>query len=197
MSMTVTDASGQLNPAIQKELIALLPRLRRFARVLSGTRDEADDLVQAACERALRAIGGFEPGSRLDSWMFRILRNLWIDQLRRRKAERISEASDFELDSMTSEDGRHVTEQRLELAHVRTVIAGLPADQREVLALVCIEDLRYAEAAATLRVPIGTVMSRLGRARQALARATGRERTPTVRAHAMRAGPYRAADVAV
>ena len=76
---------------VRHEMILLLPRLRRFARALAGSREDADDLVQAACERALRAIDSWEPGSRLDSWMFRILRNLWIDQLRRKKSENIAD----------------------------------------------------------------------------------------------------------
>ena len=153
---------------VRNQIIVLLPRLRRFARALSGSADEADDLVQGACERALRSIDSWQPDSRLDSWMFRILRNLWIDQVRRRKAERIADPPDADLE-VPGEDGRRTVESRLELAQVRGAIATLPEQQREVLALVCIEDLSYRDAAAVLDVPIGTVMSRLARARQALA----------------------------
>ena len=128
--------------------------------------------MQGACERALRAIDSWEPGSRLDSWMFRILRNLWIDELRRKKAERIADGAEVDFEA-PGEDGRRTTESRLELMQVRALIAALPAAQREVLALVCIEDLSYREAAEVLQVPIGTVMSRLARARLALATATG------------------------
>jgi RNA polymerase sigma-70 factor (ECF subfamily) len=152
---------------VRHEMILLLPRLRRFARALAGSREDADDLVQAACERALRAIDSWEPGSRLDSWMFRILRNLWIDQLRRRKAENIADRWEGEIE-IAGEDGRRTTEGRLELAQVRATIATLPEPQRDVLVLVCIEDLSYREAAAVLDVPVGTVMSRLARARHAL-----------------------------
>jgi RNA polymerase sigma-70 factor (ECF subfamily) len=161
---------------VRREIIVLLPRLRRFARALVGSADEADDLVQGACERALRAIDSWEPGSRLDSWMFRILRNLWIDQMRRKRAERIAHGSSIGPET-PGEDGRRVTESRLELKHVRGRIAALPEHQREVLALVCIEDLSYREAAANLQVPVGTVMSRLARARQTLAALTDRPAT--------------------
>ena len=160
---------------VRHDMIALIPRLRRFARALAGSTDDADDLVQGACERALRAIDSWERGSRLDSWMFRILRNLWIDELRRKKAERIADGAEVDLEA-PGEDGRLTTESGLELMQVRALIAALPAAQREVLALVCIEDLSYREAAEVLQVPIGTVMSRLARARLALAAATGRAR---------------------
>jgi RNA polymerase sigma-70 factor, ECF subfamily len=153
---------------VRQQMIALLPRLRRFATALAGSRDAADDLVQGACERALRAIDTWEPGSRLDSWMFRIVRNLWIDQLRRRKAEKVVDDPDIG-SKVVGEDGRRTAESRLELADVRAAIATLPERQREVLALVCIEDLSYREAAAILEVQIGTVMSRLARARATLA----------------------------
>ena len=153
---------------VRHEMIAMLPRLRRFARALSKSREDADDLVQAACERGLRAIGSWEPGTRLDSWMFRIMRNLWIDQVRRRKTENVADLPDPG-GELTGEDGRQVVESRLELAAVRTAIANLPDQHRDVLVLVCIEDLSYREAAAILDVPVGTVMSRLARGRQALA----------------------------
>jgi RNA polymerase sigma-70 factor (ECF subfamily) len=100
--------------------------------------------------------------------MFRILRNLWIDQQRRKGRERIVDEHDGEIEAV-GEDGRRTTESRLELAHVRATIATLPAQQREALILVCIEDLSYREAAAVLDVPVGTVMSRLARARHTLA----------------------------
>ncbi|MCC6983848.1 MAG: RNA polymerase sigma factor [Bauldia sp.] len=154
---------------IRHQIILLLPRLRRFARGLTGSAAEADDLVQGACERALRAIGSWQPGTRLDSWLFRILRNLWIDDLRRR---RIAVSSEGPIDP-PGEDGRTVTEARIDLGRVRERIAELPPAQREVLVLVCIEDLSYREAAAVLDVPIGTIMSRLARARQALAASLG------------------------
>ena len=144
--------------------------------------------LQAACERALRAIDSWEPGSRLDSWMFRILRNLWIDQLRRGKHETVADLADAGIE-IAGEDGRRVAEGRLELAETRAAIAALPEQQRDVLVLVCIEDLSYREAAEVLAVPVGTVMSRLARGRLALssALAEGRKRT------SVRAGGARSA----
>lgn len=159
-------------------MIALLPRLRRFARGLSGSADDADDLVQGTCERALRAIGGWEPGTRLDSWMYRILRNLWIDQVRRHHPESLDEQTV----EIAGEDGRTTVETRLTLADVRAGIARLPPDQREVLVLVCIEDLSYRQAADILDIPIGTVMSRLARGRSALGAALSGETDAPVKA---------------
>ncbi len=154
------------------QLIALLPRLRRFGAALAGSLDAADDLVQSACERAFRAPDRFEPGTRLDAWMFRIMRNIWIDQ-RRAQGRGLGRAgpatSEPEvLESIMGEDGRDVTEARLKLDKVRATLATLPEEQREVIAAVCVEGLSYQEAAAMLDVPVGTVMSRLHRARRAL-----------------------------
>lgn len=165
---------------VRTEIAALLPRLRRFARGLARSAEEADDLVQGACERALRSIGSWQPGTRLDSWMFRIVHNLWIDTLRKR---RIDLSVDLAETDIPGEDGRRIVAGRLELADVRAAIARLPADQRDVLVLVCIEDASYREAAAILDVPIGTITSRLARARQALAAAlTEREAAASTRA---------------
>lgn len=155
---------------IGEEIVALLPRLRSFALSLARRRDEADDLVQAACERAFGAIDTWQPGTRLDAWMFRILRNLWIDRHRRRRDETSLDDDEAGL-SVTAEDGRHTVEVRSTMAAVRMAIDRLPEEQREVLMLVCVEDLSYRDAAEVLEVPIGTVMSRLSRARRALAAA--------------------------
>ena len=157
---------------VSDRLVAFLPNLRRFAISLCRSRDVADDLVQAACERALAAQGSFEPGTRFDAWMFRILRNLWIDQVRRAKTagptEDIAERHDISGDT-----GEREAEARLTLKSVASAIDGLPDEHREVLLLVCVEDLSYKEAAEVLAIPIGTVMSRLARARKNLAEAAG------------------------
>jgi RNA polymerase sigma-70 factor (ECF subfamily) len=173
------EASELMQSDVSRQMIAMLPRLRRFARALARSPDDADDLVQGACERALRAIDSWEPGTRLDSWMFRILRNLWIDQMRKRRME--TNAGLGPGPEIEGEDGRRTVESRLELADIRTVITELPEQQREVLALVCIEDMSYRETASILDIPIGTVMSRLARARQALVTARDQnERHPEV-----------------
>jgi RNA polymerase sigma-70 factor, ECF subfamily len=152
---------------IRQELIQLMPRLRSFARGLAGAADLADDLVQASLEKALRNLSGFAPGTRLDSWMFRIIRNTWIDTLR---ARRNTESQTTEvMESIVGEDGRRTTEARLHLAAVRQAMNALPEDQRVVLMLVCVEGMRYREVAEALDIPTGTVMSRLSRARLALA----------------------------
>lgn len=159
--------------AFANELIALLPRLRRFARGLTGAQDRADDLVQAACERALRAEARFEPGSRLDAWMFRIIRNLWIDGLRAGTSSGGTHLPLDEAEEIPHGDGPSRVETMLMLRKVREVIATLPPEQREVVALVCVEEMTYREAAEMLDVPIGTVMSRLARARRRIADAVG------------------------
>lgn len=156
------------------EMIALLPRLRRFARGLTGSEEEADDLVQAACERAIQRIGQWQPGTRLDSWMFRIMQNLWIDAIRMGKL-RGSHLSivDPESQQAPGMDGEQATMNRLTLEAVRRGVQRLPPDQRSVLLLVCVEGSSYKEAADTLGIPVGTVMSRLSRARLALNRMVG------------------------
>ncbi|MGL5114410.1 MAG: RNA polymerase sigma factor [Beijerinckiaceae bacterium] len=150
------------------ELIATLPRVRRFALSLTGKADEADDLVQATCERALKAQAQWEPGSRLDAWLFRIAKNLWIDEIRKRRvAGPMTPIEDAP--EAASEDGRDVAEGRLALESVTNAMNTLSPEHRQVLSLVCIQEISYKEAAEHLGVPIGTVMSRLARARQALA----------------------------
>ena len=158
---------------IRAQMIQILPRLRAFARSLAGAPDQADDLVQQTCERALRSLAHFTPGTRLDSWMFRIMQNLWIDTLRARP-DTVALAADAEGEDrpgadLVGEDGRVTTEARLHLADVRRAIRGLPEEQRIALFLVCVEGMRYRDVAEALEIPIGTVMSRLGRARAALA----------------------------
>lgn len=156
-----------------RDLVALLPRLRRFGIGLTGAVESADDLVQAACERALRAPERFTPGTRLDSWMFRIMQNVWIDQ-RRALRRRGPTTSDPEVvAALVGGDGRRVTEARLALEQVLAAMAALPDEQRAVLVAVCVEGLGYAEAAEALQLPLGTVMSRLFRARRALGTALG------------------------
>ena len=156
--------------SFQADLVALLPRLRRFARALSGNPDIADDLVQAACERALRGQDGFMPGTRFDSWMFRILRNLWLDSHRRRTARGgIHETLDV-AESIPGAEGAEAILARMEAKDVERALLRLPEEQREALVLTCIEEFTYAEAAAMLGIPPGTVMSRAARGRIALAR---------------------------
>lgn len=151
---------------VRSNLVAHLPRLRRFAWGLAGSRDEGDDLVQSACEKALARSHQFAPGSRLDSWLFRIVQTTWVDRLRQRRTRR-TDADDEALAAVA--DGRgHAGEARLALGTVERAIAALPEEQRGVLLLVSIDGASYREAAEILDIPIGTVMSRLARARLAL-----------------------------
>jgi RNA polymerase sigma-70 factor (ECF subfamily) len=152
---------------VRQEMVALLPRLRRFAFAQTGSREAADDLVQAACERALRRLDQFTPGTRLDSWMFRIIQTMWID--RKRCAGRRPEAGAKVIDLMPFDARIHEqAEAKADLAIVRAEVARLPEEQRLVLTLVAIDGQSYQQAAETLGVPIGTIMSRLSRARRRL-----------------------------
>lgn len=153
---------------IKAEIAALVPRLRRFAYALSGSREEGDDLVQTACLKALSRLDQFQPGTRLDSWMFRIVQTSHIDAMRRHSRWGVR-ADGEDVESM-SDGGRGAgqAEDRMLLARVRHEMAALPAEQRAVLALVGIEGFSYKEAAAVLSIPVGTVMSRLARARARL-----------------------------
>ena len=148
-------------------MVEILPRLRRFAYALTRNWDDADDLVQETCARALSRAHLWDPNARLDSWMFRIAQNLWFDRMRAAKVRgqfsEIDEANEY-----VDCDGRDVTERRLTLRAVERNLSLLPHDQQVVIALVCIDGLAYREAAEVLEVPIGTVMSRLARARSAL-----------------------------
>lgn len=159
--------TGSASDTFRRDLVALVPRLRRFALSLTGSAQNADDLVQAACEKALRNAAQFTPGTRMDSWMYRIVQTQWLDE--RRKTARRGTVIDPE-DAHLSDHGKaaNLPEDRLMLARARAAMADLPEGQRDVLALVAIEGLSYREAAETLDLPVGTVMSRLARARDAL-----------------------------
>lgn len=117
--------------------------------------------------RALSKLDQWQEGTRLDSWLFRIAQNLWFDKLRASKVR--GERIDIDaLENQVGEDGREVTESRLTLDAVASALSELPPDQKVVIALVSIEGLSYKDASDVLGIPIGTVMSRLARARAAL-----------------------------
>lgn len=168
---TVDEMSGE---AIRAQMTALLPRLRRFASSLTGNMPDADDLVQDTVERALRNLHRWQPGTRLDSWMYRIAQNIWIDAVRARRIRAAAKADPNE--GMAAFDGERAIEAKLNFADTCRALGELPEDQRAVVALVLIEGLTYRETADILEVPIGTVTSRLARAREALsARVFGTE----------------------
>jgi RNA polymerase sigma-70 factor (ECF subfamily) len=152
--------------AFEAELAGLLPRLRRFGRALARDAADADDLVQTALERALKAREQWTPGTRLDSWMLRIMRNCWIDETRSRTRRARTQAP--EEDGLDVGDPAADPEHRAAMRDVDRAMAALPEQQREVIALVLVEGLAYREAADVLDIPIGTLTSRLTRGRQAL-----------------------------
>ncbi len=148
----------------QRDLVALLPRLRRFARALTGSISDADDLVQATVERALARRSQWRAETSLSSWMFTIMRNAWIDEARTRSRRGPHTELDavFDLSDASSVDP-------VARVSVEQAMARLPAEQREAVALVLVEGLSYAEAARVIGAPEGTLTSRLVRGRLALA----------------------------
>ena len=151
----------------EEEMLALLPRLRRFARSLTRDLPDADDLCQLAVERALKSRDQWQPGTRLDAWMYRIMRNSWIDEARART--RRAQTFAPEEDGMdVGDDGHEAIERNVAISEVDRAMARLPDEQREVIALVLVEGLAYKEAAEILDIPMGTLTSRLVRGRQAL-----------------------------
>jgi RNA polymerase sigma-70 factor (ECF subfamily) len=152
---------------VREQLGQFTPRLRRFALTLTRSQVDADDLVQSTFERALAYLPQWQRGTRLDSWLYRIAQNLWIDQRRRARPRESTESDDAM--QLIGEDGRETHERRLMVRDAIRALGSLPDDQQAVLALVSIEGLSYGEAAKVLNVPIGTVMSRLARARRAIA----------------------------
>jgi RNA polymerase sigma-70 factor (ECF subfamily) len=145
-----------------------LARLWRYALVLSRARDVADDLVQATCLRAIERADQYVPGTRVDRWLFAILRSIWLNEIR---SQRIREGGGFvdAADALTTDGAREI-EMNITAAAVLRAIDRLPEAQRETVLLVYGEGYSYAEAAAALGVPIGTIMSRLAAGRAALAK---------------------------
>jgi RNA polymerase sigma factor (sigma-70 family) len=153
--------------ARQREIVEMLPRLRRLARVLARDAADADDLVQLTVERALTRLHQWRPGTRLDSWMFRIMKNAWIDESRARR-RRDGVFAPEEDGARIGDDGARAMQARLQAAEVERAMGRLPEDQRLAVALVLVEGLSYKDAAEVLEVPQGTLTSRLVRGRAAL-----------------------------
>ncbi len=157
-------------PLPQPDLLAAIPRMRRYARVLTGDSARADDLVQDALARAWEKRRLWAAGSDLRAWLFTVMHNIFINQ----RAMARHEKSDVSLDA--EGEGREAWQipvqptqyMRMELLELMQHVGRLPVDQREVLLLAAVEELRYEEIAAVLAIPMGTVMSRLSRAREKL-----------------------------
>jgi RNA polymerase sigma factor (sigma-70 family) len=151
-----------------EDIVALLPRLRRLARALARAPSDADDLVQLTVERSLTRSAQWAPGTRLDSWMFRIMKNAWIDEHRARKRHGLVVVSDEAAGAAAAFDGGEAMHTRLQASEVERAMARLPEEQRLAVALVLVDGLSYKEAAEVLQIPQGTLTSRLVRGRAAL-----------------------------
>lgn len=144
-------------------IVQHIPRLRRYARALAGDRYAADDLVQDTLERAWNKFHLWRPGSDLRAWLFSIMHNVFVNQMRSRR-------HDLEqvMEEPPSPQVRATQSDALELAEVERALARLSVEHREVLLLVAVEQMKYEEVGKTLDIPVGTVMSRLSRARERL-----------------------------
>ena len=158
---------GRREDTLRNQMVGLLPRLRRFARSLARDPDKADDLVQAACERALIRLDQLRDGTRLDSWLYRIIYTRWIDKVRRHKTRsaKLVLISEQNKSSAPGPDSGDHLGAALDLQNALNV---LPKEHHAALSLVCLEGYSYAEAASILEVPAGTVASRVARARTKL-----------------------------
>ena len=162
-----------MDQELRSVLLGLLPRLRRFGIALTGSALDADDLVQDACERALGRSEQLRDRTRVDAWLYGIMRHLWSDRLRSQRLRR-HEPMDS-ADHVIGDDGEATAERRVSLVQVRRALEHLTAEYRSVLMLVCVDGMTYREAAEILGIPIGTVMSRLARGRaELIARLSGR-----------------------
>jgi len=152
------------------EMIGLLPRLRRFAVTLCRSGPDADDLVQDACAAALQKWHHYDPAQPLDRWMFRIVRNLWISEIRKRQVRQgqgqIPAEEAIELQTADADDA-------LAARQVQGKVSALPAELSQPLMLVCAEGYSYLEVSTLLEIPVGTVMSRIHRARKLLVSTLG------------------------
>jgi len=157
-------------PLPQPDLLAALPRLRRYARVLTGDNHRADDLVQETLARAWEKRRLWAAGSDLRAWLFTIMHNVFVNQraLARREKLHVSLDDGGPADDVWQIPVRATQYTRVELSELMEHVGRLPTDQREVLLLAAVEELRYEEIAIALQIPIGTVMSRLSRAREKL-----------------------------
>lgn len=174
MEETCTSAVKQENMTraaddIRDQIVQLLPRLRRFATGLTGSITDGDDLVQDTVERALKNLHQWEPGTRLDSWMFRIAKNRFLDIRRSRRRSGVVAIEVPEDAPSVLSDGVRESEAHLMLGGAAQALQGLPQEQREALLLVVVDGLSYRDAADILEIPIGTLTSRIARAREALA----------------------------
>jgi len=155
-----------VDPVLRDQILAAIPSLRAFAISLSGNVDRADDLVQETILRALANISSFQPGTNMPAWLFTILRNLFRSEYRKRRRE-VEDADGSLAETLTSHPDQI---GRVEFAEFRTALAQLPAEQREALILVGASGFSYEEAADICECAVGTIKSRVNRARSRLAK---------------------------
>jgi RNA polymerase sigma-70 factor (ECF subfamily) len=157
---------------VRRQVVELLPRLRRFARAVARNVHDADDLVQLSIERALLKCDQWRPELKFDGWMFGIMRNAWIDEVRSRsRRDRV-----FAPEEAGVGVGHDGTESQVRLLAVQRAVADLPEEQRLAVALVLVDGLSYKEAEDVLAVPLGSLTSRLARGRDALQAALSDDR---------------------
>lgn len=166
--------------ALRQEIVSFLPRLRRFARSLARDPDKADDLVQAACQRALERLDQVREGTRIDSWLYRIIYTRWIDKVRRGKTRSAHLVVLTGEDVPTSANAEAAKDLATAL-DIKNALAKLPAEHHAAITLVSVEGYSYEEAASVLDVPVGTVASRVARARTMLGRLMAQGRGNTLR----------------
>jgi len=158
---------------LKQEITGILDNLRRFAFSLTGEKQDAYDLLQETIVRMLEK--NVPDDADVRKWAFRVCKNIWLDQLRAQKVRRLwAEKTAFEIDN--SQDGQKIADEHIALEEVKQIMAELPEDQRTILSLVAVEGFSYKETAEMMNVPVGTVMSRLSRARAAIAGTLGQNR---------------------
>ena len=150
-------------PADHEQLLTWVPRLRRYSRALAGNRDDADDLVQDTLERAWAKSGLWRGVADMRGWLFSIMHNLHVDGVRRPKLSTVVMDDDTPEPAIAPTQG-----ERLAVLDLQAALDQLPVEQKEILLLIALEDMAYADVAKTLGIPIGTVMSRLSRGRERL-----------------------------
>ena len=153
----------QDDPTQERQLLTWVPRLRRYARALAGNRDDADDLVQDTLERAWAKSGLWHGVADMRAWLFSIMHNLHVDGVRRPKLATVLMDDDTPEVAVAPTQG-----ERLAVLDLQAALDLLPIEQKEIVLLVALEDMAYADVAATLGIPVGTVMSRLSRGRERL-----------------------------
>jgi len=166
-SLEAADMDASLE-TIRHQMVQLLPRLRRFAIALTGSTADGEDLVQDTVERALKNLHAWEQGTRLDSWMFMIMKNAWIDEVRSRVRRDAIFLPEEAGENVGQAAGDWPTDRQHQRMDVQRAVAQLNEDQRMAVGLVLVEGLPYKEACEVLGIPIGTLTSRLARARETL-----------------------------